>query len=118
MISLKNSEKSMDTPLPFRVASRALLAGTYHECAWCGEPIKGNNFDRHHWCVKRGQLPKSRFDDIDLVINVVPLHKKCHRQYGQTLQMYERCHSYVEGIFGSKNIEIFKEKVYDNYIEK
>ena len=83
----------------------SLLMGTYKVCAWCGEAIVGTGFERHHWFIKRGYLPKRRYPDIDVVINVVPLHHDCHQRYGPTEEMTDRCHRMVTAIFGIGSIE-------------
>jgi len=103
------SSITYDESLATQSASRPLIALAYRRCAWCGKPIVGRSFDRHHWLVKRGELPKSRFDDIDVVVNVVALHHSCHSEWGQTREMEERCREYVASLFGEEVINKFKE---------
>lgn len=93
-----------------RQASYGMVAQTYRVCAWCGKEIVGREFDRHHWLVKRSELPKKRFPEIDVIINVVPLHQKCHRQHGQEKEMTKRCHRLVRSIFGQDAIDQFKSR--------
>lgn len=94
-------------------ATSSRVLGTYKICAWCGEPISGVYFERHHWLIKRSHVPKSRFNAINVLINVVPLHHICHQQYGQTKEMYLRCLGLVSTVFGKDAIWRWKDKIYD-----
>ncbi len=102
----------MDTHLPFRAATACNVFAAYKKCAWCGKRIVNTRFDRHHWCIKRGKLPPARFGEIDLVVNVVPLHTECHAEYGQSQEMEERCAALVEKRFGAEITQQFKEAIW------
>lgn len=88
-----------------RTASRSLNSALFKHCAWCGEPIYGQYFDMHHWYTKRGMRPHSQYSAVNRVWNVVPLHYNCHRQFGQTTEMYERCYKYVAATIGKDLLE-------------
>ena len=94
----------MTTSLLPTARAKSSLVSTYRVCAWCDEPIVGTHFERHHWLIKRGRLPKSRFADIDVLINVVPLHHNCHQQHGQSIEMRQRCFNLVIKRFGAPAI--------------
>jgi hypothetical protein len=55
------------------------------KCAFCGEP---GATDLHHWLLKRSSgLPA---EVINVPINVVLLHHRCHMQHGQTKAMTQQ----------------------------
>jgi len=85
-------------------ATPALIKLTYRKCPWCGKEITGNSFDRHHWLIKRGAVPKNSFELIDVLINVVPVHHKCHMMYGQTKEFRRKCLAYVSTLFSAEDI--------------
>ena len=85
-------------------ATPQLVRATYQKCPWCGKDIVGNKFARHHWLIKRGALPKKKFDLIDVLINVVPVHHVCHDMYGQTKAFKSKCLSYVLTVFSAEDI--------------
>lgn len=95
-----------DADLARRIAYRELIVKVYGmRCAWCGEEIEDKKFDAHHWLVSRGMWQHEAYEQINVVINVVPLHKKCHAKWGQTRAMRDRCYSYVSSFFGSQIID-------------
>jgi len=81
------------------------MVATYDRCAWCKRPLHSTTFDRHHWLIKRGALPKKLFDTINVLINVVPLHHSCHMKYGQSPQMKTRCLEFVGEAAGKEAVQ-------------
>jgi len=81
-------------------------------CAWCGKPIVGTAFEKHHWLIKRSHVPRRRFKAINVLINVVPLHHICHQQYGQTKEMYLHCLGLVGTVFGKDAVWEWEERFY------
>jgi excinuclease UvrABC helicase subunit UvrB len=64
----------------------------------------GYKFERHHWLIKRGAVPKNSFELIDVLINVVPVHSSCHQEFGQTREFKHKCLVYVLTISGAEDI--------------
>ena len=95
----------MSTSPEYTATASSSLVSTYRVCAWCGERIVGIYFERHHWLIKRGRLPKSRFAELDVLLNVVPLHHNCHQQHGQTVEMRRRCYQLVTRRFGEEAVK-------------
>ena len=85
-------------------ATPQLVKATYKNCPWCGEPIVGNTYARHHWLIKRGAIPKRKFALINVLVNVVPAHHACHDAFGQTREFQRRCLAYVSTIFSAEDI--------------
>ena len=95
-------------------ATRGRVIGTYGmKCAWCGEPIEVGDLELHHWLIKRGMMPRKDYELINVVINVVPLHRSCHKEFGQTKDMEARCFKLVASVYGNDEIRKFKEAVYE-----
>ena len=81
------------------------MVATYNQCAWCNESFRNTAFDRHHWLIKRGALPKKLFNLINVLINVVPLHHSCHMEHGQSPQMKAKCLDFVGKIAGVEYVQ-------------
>ena len=66
-------------------------------------------FDKQLKHPKPGELnscyikPNS-FELIDVLINVVPVHHKCHMMYGQTKEFRRKCLAYVSTLFSAEDI--------------
>jgi hypothetical protein len=70
-----------------------------HKCALCGDSY---NLERHHWLIKRGQLPRKLFPLIDIIVNVVWLCHNCHSNSGNTSATRKTLAGYVANVFGEE----------------
>lgn len=87
------------------------MVATYNRCAWCNGVIGNTTFDRHHWLIKRGALPRRFYDIINVLINVVPLHHSCHMAHGQSPQMKVKCLDFVGKIAGAEAVQVWYDEI-------
>lgn len=70
------------------------------ECAWCVGNIAAG-FDPHHALVKRSQCSHAA---IHSEYNIVPLHRECHAEHGQSAEMTVKALDYLIDRLGAERI--------------